>query len=105
HTGVQSAAQQALEAIDLCLGRILESLKKANGTALITADHGNCEKMHDETTNGPHTAHTLSKVPLVLVGRQGTLRDGKLADIAPTILTLMGLEIPPEMDGENLFDS
>ncbi len=103
HTGSLDAAVKAVEAVDLCLGRIVKALEKAGGVAFITADHGNCEKMLDPETNGPHTAHTLAKVPLVLFGKEGKLRDGKLADVAPTILKIMGLAQPKEMDGENLF--
>ncbi|HBM90561.1 MAG TPA: 2,3-bisphosphoglycerate-independent phosphoglycerate mutase [Rhodospirillaceae bacterium] len=103
HTGSLQAAVKAVEAVDLCLGRVTKAIEKAGGVALITADHGNCEKMLDPETNGPHTAHTLSKVPLVVFGKTGKLRDGKLADVAPTILKIMGLAKPEEMDGENLF--
>jgi len=102
HTGSLKAAVKAVEAVDLCLGRVVSALQKAGGAALITADHGNCEMMFDETTGGPHTAHTLAKVPVVLVGKAGSLRDGKLADVAPTILELMGLSKPHEMDGHCL---
>lgn len=103
HTGNLLAAKKAVEAVDLCLGRVLESIKNVNGMALVTADHGNCEKMYDEITKGPHTAHTLAKVPLVLFGQKAQLKDGKLADVAPTILSLMGMPQPVEMDGEILI--
>ncbi len=104
HTGSLPAAVKALEALDECLGRLLEAVQKAGGAILVTADHGNCEIMHDPETDGPHTAHTLSKVPAVLVGGGGArLRDGRLADVAPTLLALMGLSKPAEMDGESLL--
>ncbi|MDD2326194.1 MAG: alkaline phosphatase family protein, partial [Alphaproteobacteria bacterium] len=105
HTGVLEAAVRAVETVDTCLGRILEALDKAGGVALITADHGNCEIMFNPATGGPHTAHTLSKVPVVLVGGQegATLHDGRLADVAPTLLSLMGLPQPSQMTGESLL--
>ncbi len=107
HTGVLQAAVCAVETIDACLARLLDALDKAGGAAIITADHGNCEKMFDPGTDGPHTAHTLSKVPVVFYSRQADspqkLRDGRLADVAPTLLEMMGLPKPAEMDGESLF--
>ena len=107
HTGVFEAAVRAVETVDVCLGRVLAALEKAGGAALITADHGNCEIMYDPSTDGPHTAHTLSKVPAVLVGGpEGRgLRDGRLADVAPTLLEVMGLTRPAEMSGESLLVS
>lgn len=104
HTGQLKAAVQALEALDKSLARLTEAVAKAGGAILMTADHGNCEVMYDPTTEGPHTAHTLSKVPVVVVGaRARKLRDGRLADVAPTLLALLGLAKPPEMDGESLL--
>lgn len=105
HTGDLDATVKALEALDVCLGRVVEALEKTGGLALITADHGNCEIMKDQKTGGPHTAHTLSKVPCVLVGARAlSLRqEGKLADVAPTVLELMGLAKPAEMEGESLL--
>jgi len=105
HTGAFQAAVKAVETVDKCLARVLQALQKAGGVALVTADHGNCERMFDKTTEGPHTAHTLSKVPVVLYGAAGVarLRDGRLADVAPTLLALMQRDKPPEMDGENLI--
>jgi 2,3-bisphosphoglycerate-independent phosphoglycerate mutase len=74
------------------------------GALLVTADHGNCELMRDPATGGPHTAHTTNPVPLLLVGRNDVaLRDGRLADLAPTLLALMGLKQPPEMTGQSLL--
>jgi len=106
HTGVIPAAVKAIEAIDTCIGRIYNSAKKNNYVMIITADHGNAEKMIDPETNEPHTAHTTNQVPFILVMDEykGELKkDGKLGDIAPTILTIMNLPIPPEMDGEILL--
>lgn len=105
HTGVLEAAISAMETVDGCTGRVVDALLDAGGCALITADHGNCEMMRDE--NGtPHTAHTANRVPLILVdanNRQAHLQPGILADIAPTILNLMGLTVPAEMTGKNLI--
>ncbi|MEM1429487.1 MAG: 2,3-bisphosphoglycerate-independent phosphoglycerate mutase [Pseudomonadota bacterium] len=104
HTGDLEAAKRACTAVDAGLGRALAALKKAGGAAVITADHGNCETMIAED-GGPHTAHTTNLVPVMLVGgpEGATLRDGRLADLAPTVLTLMGLPIPPEMTGKSLI--
>jgi 2,3-bisphosphoglycerate-independent phosphoglycerate mutase len=105
HTGVLSAAISAMETVDSCVGRVVDALLTAGGCALITADHGNCEKMTDE--NGtPHTAHTSNRVPLILVdpdNQQADLEPGILADLAPTILHLVGLAVPVEMTGRNLI--
>ncbi len=105
HTGNLQAAVKAVETVDASLGRILAFIERAGGVALITADHGNCECMYDSETQGPHTAHTLSKVPFVYVSGDDNkkLRKGRLADIAPTILEILGLEKPTQMDGESLF--
>jgi len=105
HTGDLRAASRACEAVDAGLGAALEALDKVGGAMLLTADHGNCEQMRDPETGGPHTAHTLNPVPVVLIGGpQGArLRDGRLADVAPTLLALMGLDQPPEMTGESLI--
>ncbi|HYH18273.1 MAG TPA: 2,3-bisphosphoglycerate-independent phosphoglycerate mutase [Azospirillum sp.] len=106
HSGILSAAIKAVEAVDQSLGRLEEAVRRAGGTMLVTADHGNCELMKDPETGGPHTAHTLDKVPLVLVnGPTGAhLRSGRLADVAPTLLALMGLDKPTEMTGSSLID-
>lgn len=105
HTGILSAAEIAIRTVDDCIGRLAEAVENAGGTMLITADHGNAEKLRDDETGEPHTAHTLNVVPAVVVnppsGMQA-LRDGRLADIAPTLLNFMGLEKPPEMSGASL---
>jgi 2,3-bisphosphoglycerate-independent phosphoglycerate mutase len=105
HTGSLPAAVRAVETIDACLARLVAALEKAGGVALITADHGNCEVMANAETGGSHTAHTLSKVPVVIVGRTSChrLRDGRLADVAPTLLSLMGVEKPSPMEGSSLI--
>ncbi|THD85692.1 2,3-bisphosphoglycerate-independent phosphoglycerate mutase [Aliigemmobacter aestuarii] len=106
HTGDLAAAIAACEAVDQGLGRALAALDKAGGAMIVTADHGNCEVMVDPETGGPHTAHTTNPVPVILVGgRAGAhLRPGRLADLAPTLLQLMGLPKPPEMTGESLIE-
>ena len=105
HTGDLHAAMRACEAVDAGLGAALAALDQAGGAMLVCADHGNCETMIDPETGGPHTAHTLNPVPAVLVGGPAgaKLRSGRLADVAPTILALMGLAQPPEMTGESLI--
>jgi len=105
HTGDLGAAITACEAVDAGLGQVVAALHMAGGAMIVTADHGNCETMIDPETGGPHTAHTLNPVPVALVGGpEGvTLRDGRLADLAPTVLELMGLELPPEMTGRSLI--
>ncbi len=105
HTGDLEAAIKACEAVDAGLGRALNALARQEGAAIVTADHGNCETMIDPETGGPHTAHTLNPVPVIMVGgRDGAkLRQGRLADVAPTLLELMGLEQPPEMTGKSLI--
>ena len=106
HTGMLSAAIKACEAVDLGLGRALAALEKAGGAMIVTADHGNCELMVNPVTGGPHTSHTINPVPVVLVGGPAgaKLRDGgRLADLAPTLLSLMGLEQPAEMTGKSLL--
>lgn len=105
HTGDLGAAIAACEAVDAGLGHALTALEKAGGAMIVTADHGNCEMMIDPETGGPHTAHTLNPVPVVVVGApEGAgLRTGRLADLAPTVLALMGLDQPSEMTGESLL--
>lgn len=106
HTGVLHAAVGAVETVDAELGRVLESCRATGTTAIVTADHGNCEQMWDPTTNGPHTAHTLNDVGIVLVepGQRATrsLADGALCDVAPTILGILGITQPEEMTGRDL---
>jgi 2,3-bisphosphoglycerate-independent phosphoglycerate mutase len=107
HTGVLKAAVRACETVDQCLAKIVSRIKSLDGTALITADHGNSEKMLAEN-GGPHTAHTVHPVPFVLVDvsrRQARLRQGRLADIAPTVLDIMGVKQPDEMTGMSLIAS
>ncbi|MCG7521590.1 2,3-bisphosphoglycerate-independent phosphoglycerate mutase [Ruegeria sp. Ofav3-42] len=105
HTGDLQAALKACEAVDLGLSQVVATLNKVGGAMIVTADHGNCEVMVNPKTGGPHTAHTLNLVPVALVGgpEGATLRDGRLSDLAPTLLDLMGLEQPPEMTGQSLL--
>ncbi|MCC6595378.1 MAG: 2,3-bisphosphoglycerate-independent phosphoglycerate mutase, partial [Rhodanobacteraceae bacterium] len=101
HTGIEAAAIAAAEAVDLALGRIDAALKAVGGEMLISADHGNLEQMVDEHGQ-PHTQHTVGPVPLVYVGRPARRIHGALRDLAPSVLTLMGLPQPPEMSGRSL---
>lgn len=104
HTGVLPAAIRACEAVDVGLGRIAEAIAQAGGALLVTADHGNAELMVDPVTGAPHTAHTTNPVPVMLVGGQAAaLADGRLADVAPTLLALLGVMQPPEMTGGSLL--
>jgi 2,3-bisphosphoglycerate-independent phosphoglycerate mutase len=105
HTGSLPATITAVETVDRCLTRVVASVEKAGARALITADHGNCEVMIDPETGGPHTAHTTSPVPLVVVdpdGERPLRRSAALCDVGPTILQLLGLERPKEMTGMDL---
>ena len=105
HTGVLPATIKALEVVDACVGRIVERVKELGGITLVTADHGNAEQMIDED-GGPLTAHTLNPVHLILVDdkrRRARLEDGIFADVAPTMLDLLGLRPPREMTGRNLL--
>jgi 2,3-bisphosphoglycerate-independent phosphoglycerate mutase len=104
HTGSLPAAIKAVETVDAGLGRIASAVEKQGGALLVTADHGNCELMRDPATGGPHTAHTTNPVPVLLLGGDATaLKDGRLADVAPTLLELMGLKQPREMTGGSLI--
>jgi 2,3-bisphosphoglycerate-independent phosphoglycerate mutase len=104
HTGIFDAAKAAVEAIDVCMGKIIKAIQAQNGIALITADHGNAEQMIDYETGGPFTAHTTNVVPLIGIGLgDKQLKEGRLADLAPTMLELLGLEKPAEMTGESLL--
>lgn len=108
HTGDLQAAIKACEAVDQGLGRLCEAVMQQGGVLFVTADHGNCELMRDPTTGGPHTAHTLNPVPAFLVNAPAgvrALRNGKLADVAPTLLALLGLPKPAAMDGKSLLQS
>jgi len=105
HSGVLSAAVKAVETVDRCLARVLQSAERQRVPVLVTADHGNCELMIDPATDGPHTAHTTNPVPLVIVGDgvRGPLRHGgALCDVGPTLLALLGIERPPQMTGRDL---
>lgn len=106
HTGIMEAALKAVAAVDECLGRVAKAIEDVGGVLLVTADHGNAEKMVDEKTGAPYTAHTVGKVMDVLVNAPQEvkgLRDGKLADIAPTLLDLLGIDKPAEMNGQSLL--
>jgi len=106
HTGILAAAITACESVDAGLGRALVALEATGGAMIVAADHGNCEVMVDPVTGGPHTAHTTNPVPVVLVGgppRAALRQGGRLADLAPTVLALMGLPQPPEMTGSSLL--
>ncbi|MFQ5739667.1 MAG: 2,3-bisphosphoglycerate-independent phosphoglycerate mutase [Acidobacteriota bacterium] len=107
HTGVLAAAIEAVEAVDEGLGALCQAVLAMKGEVLVTADHGNCEQMWDETSNGPHTAHTTNPVPCFLVShryQQARLREGgRLADLAPTLLQLLALSAPPGMEGQSLI--
>ena len=106
HTGILAAAIKAAECIDACLERLEEAVTKAGGVLMITADHGNCERMSDPDTDQPHTAHTMNVVPVLMVNAPDWvhgLRDGRLSDMAPTLLSLLGLAQPAEMTGQSLI--
>jgi 2,3-bisphosphoglycerate-independent phosphoglycerate mutase len=105
HTGRLDAAEEAIKAIDSCLGRLCTAVREAGGVLLITADHGNVEMMRDPETGEPHTAHTTFDVPIIIAGAPDVSRvdGGRLADVAPTLLDLMGLDKPMEMAGHSLI--
>jgi len=106
HTGFIDAAMHAVEAVDQCLGRLAEAVEARGGTLVITADHGNAEMMRDPETGEPHTAHTLNPVPFIVVNPPASVHritDGRLADVAPTLLDLLGLKQPPAMTGHSLI--
>jgi 2,3-bisphosphoglycerate-independent phosphoglycerate mutase len=105
HTGSLAAAIKACETVDAGLARIAQAITEAGGRLLVTADHGNAELMRDPVTGGPHTAHTTNPVPVLLhnAPQGAVLRDGRLADIAPTLLTLLGLPQPAMMTGRSLL--
>lgn len=106
HTGVEAAAIQAIETVDACVGKAVDAVKEAGGQMLICADHGNAEQMIDYGTGEPFTAHTTNPVPFILVGADPSysLREGgRLADIVPTLIELMGMEQPEEMTGGSLL--
>jgi 2,3-bisphosphoglycerate-independent phosphoglycerate mutase len=106
HSGILEATKRAVEAVDTCLGRLAAALQRAGGAMLITADHGNAEQMRDPETGQPHTAHTVNPVPIVLVNPPAgvvAIGEGKLADVAPTLLDLLGLSKPAAMTGRSLL--
>lgn len=110
HTGDLDAAIKAVESVDKALGDIVTSMKKQKGALIVTADHGNCEKMWEDATDEPHTAHTLNKVPVILADYSDDpeaatrrIRSGRLADLAPTMLSLLQIKQPSEMTGESLI--
>lgn len=104
HTGVLDAAIKAVETVDECVARVVNKILSKNGKVLITADHGNAEEMLNESTGNPQTAHTTFDVPLIMIGQDSTLRnDGKLCDLAPTLLEMMKMEVPSEMNGKSLL--
>ncbi|MBQ3110079.1 MAG: 2,3-bisphosphoglycerate-independent phosphoglycerate mutase, partial [Clostridia bacterium] len=98
------AAVAAVEAVDTCVGRMVDAIMAKGGVACITADHGNADQLIDPETKGPFTAHTTNPVPFIVVGQDCALKEGgRLADIAPTMLQILGLEKPVEMTGESLI--
>jgi 2,3-bisphosphoglycerate-independent phosphoglycerate mutase len=106
HTGLFDAAEHAVEAVDACLGRLAQAVEAAGGTLVITADHGNAEMMRDPETGAPHTAHTLNPVPFIVVNPPASVRqvqNGRLADVAPTLLALLTLPAPAAMTGHSLL--
>ena len=108
HTGDLEAATKAAETVDRCIGRLLAAVERVGGSLVITADHGNAEQMADPASGQPHTAHTMNRVPILLAGNSGgadSLADGRLADVAPTLLALMGLPKPAAMTGRSLLDA
>ncbi len=107
HTGQFDAAVKAIEAVDACVGRVVEAIQRAGGACLVTADHGNAEQMIHPETGAPQTAHTTFDVPLIYVGPRPVrlLDDGRLCDIAPTLLTMMDQPVPEEMTGRVLLEA
>ena len=106
HSGIMEAAVKAVEALDICIGRVVNAMLECGGEVLITADHGNAEQMQDRATHQAHTAHTINLVPFIYVGRKASIAEagtGALQDVAPTLLSMMGLPQPPEMTGRSLI--
>ncbi len=104
HTGILEAAVKAVETLDECLGKVLQAAEETGTRVLITADHGNIEMMADPSSGQPHTAHTTDPVPFIVVGENPRVKDGGLlADVAPTVLALLGIEQPAEMTGKSLI--
>ena len=105
HSGNMDAAVKAIEALDVCVGRVVQAMLECGGEVIITADHGNAEQMLDRTTQQAHTAHTLNRVPFLYIGRKATIAaTGALQDVAPTLLAMMGLPQPQEMTGKSLIE-
>jgi 2,3-bisphosphoglycerate-independent phosphoglycerate mutase len=105
HTGNFDAAVEAIEALDVCLGRVYEALQHVGGEMLVTADHGNAEMMRSDKTGQAHTAHTTNLVPLIYVGREARMAEnGALSDVVPSMIFCMGLEKPSEMTGHSLVE-
>jgi len=102
HTGVIPAVVKAVETTDTCLGQVVDAVERAGGVSIVIADHGNAEKLLQEDGVSPHTAHTTNPVPVILTASGATLCDGELADVAPTVLALLGIEVPSVMTGKNL---
>jgi 2,3-bisphosphoglycerate-independent phosphoglycerate mutase len=105
HTGSLPATITAVETVDACLARVLDSARKANARIIVTADHGNCEMMIDPETGGPHTAHTTNPVPIIVIDPNDSRpmrAGGALCDVGPTLLTMLGLQQPKEMTGIDL---
>ena len=106
HTGVEAAAVKAVEVVDECVGRAVEAVKENGGIMFLCADHGNCDMMVDYETGDPFTAHTTNPVPFILINadpKWGLAEDGRLCDIVPTMIQLMGYEQPEEMTGHSLL--
>ena len=104
HTGILDAAVEAVATVDRCLGEVLQAVEEVGGAAIVTADHGNAEQMIHYDTLEPHTAHTTNQVPLVLVDPtyKGSLRNGALCDVSPTLLGMLDVPRPAEMTGQDL---
>ena len=102
HTGDFDAAVRAVEAVDSCVGSVVDAVLALNGCAIVTADHGNAEKMREDD-GSPFTAHTTGSVPVILCGADAGIRDGALCDVAPTMLELLDMDIPSEMTGKSLL--
>ena len=107
HTGIMDAAVKAVDVIDICLGRLRTAVEKVGGVLLVTADHGNIELMKDQVTHEPHTAHTTLDVPIIAVNARAGIKlaNGRLADVAPTLLDLMGLPKTSQMTGHSLVET
>ena len=103
HSGNLKATIAAVEALDVCIGRVVNAMQSIGGEVLITADHGNAEQMYDTGNQQAHTQHTTNLVPLIYIGRDAKLKEGgALSDLAPTLLHMMGISQPAEMSGKNL---